>query len=220
MSEPREANFTYLLIGLMITLLAGPVSLEFTNQSPSLIISIAFTGTLVIGIWSLLESKAWFRIGVILAVAEIVISIGHAIRPLPILHYLSLCMAIAFCALSLVFALRHMFSGNRIDGNRIIGAICVYLLLGVLLALLNMFVYELIPDSFSGITGNVNGERGLDIIYYSFVTMTTLGYGDISPVGPLAKALAYFGAVAGQFYIAILVGATVGLYLNQRNVND
>jgi hypothetical protein len=39
-------------------------------------------------------------------------------------------------------------------------------------------------------------------------------------VGPLAKALAYFGAVAGQFYIAILVGATVGLYLKQRNVND
>jgi len=220
MSEQREAKFTYLLLGLMVTLLAGPISLEFTNQSPSLIISLAFTGTLVVGIWTLLESKAWFRVGVILATAEAVISIIHAIRPLPILQFLSMGMAIAFCALSLVFALRHIFSGNRIDGNRIIGAICVYLLLGVLLALLNMFVYELIPDSFSGITGNVDTEQGLDLIYYSFVTMTTLGYGDIAPVGPLARALAYFGAVTGQFYIAILVGMTVGLYLNQRNTGD
>ena len=221
MSHPKEANFTYLLIGLMVTLLAGPVSIEFTDKSPKLIISFAFSATLILGIWSLVDSKTWFRIGLILATVNLAISVVDALRPQPVLQFMNMGLAVAFCALSLLFALRHVFIGKRIDGNRIIGAICVYLLLGVLLALLNMFVYRLVPGSFHGIAESLNdAERGLDLIYYSFVTMTTLGYGDITPVGPLARALAYLGAVAGQFYIAILVGMAVGLYLGQRQQQD
>jgi hypothetical protein len=220
MSEPKEANFAYLLLGLMMILLAGPISLEFTNQSPSLIISIAFTATLVIGVWSLVDSKTWFRIGIILAASELVISVANAVRPALVFQLLSRGIAVAFCALSLWFVLRHIFRENRIDANRIIGAVCAYLLLGILLAILNMFVYQLVPDSFLGIPDSLEDERSLDLIYYSFVTMTTLGYGDIAPVGPLARALAYFGAIAGQFYLAILVGMAVGQFLRQKTVGD
>jgi voltage-gated potassium channel len=220
MTATKEANFTFLLLGLMATLLAGPILLEFTDQAPSLIISIGFTLTLVIGVWSLIDSKTWFRFGLLLATSELVLTIINALRPESTLHYLTMGIAIAFCSLSLWFALHHIFAGHRIDGNRIIGAVCAYLLLGILLSILNMFVYELLPGSFQGMPDAVDTERGLDIIYYSFVTMTTLGYGDISPTGPLAKALAYFGAISGQFYIAILVGMAVGQFLNQRNARE
>jgi hypothetical protein len=204
----------------MVTLLAGPISLEFTNQSPTLIISMAFTGTLIIGVWSLVDSKTWFRIGIVLAASELGISVANAIQPKPAFVYINMIIAIAFCALSLWFVLRHIFRENRIDANRIIGAICAYLLLGVLLAILNMLVYQLVPGSFHGIPDSLKAERSLDLIYYSFVTMTTLGYGDIAPTGPLARALAYFGAIAGQFYIAILVGMAVGQFLRQKTVGD
>ena len=220
MRAQKDANFTYLLIGLMMTLLAGPIILEFTNQPPQMIISFAFTATLVFGIWSLTESKKWFRFGVGLAVADVVVTVIDAIDPSKALQLMSMVIGIVFCSFSLVFALRHVFFGHRIDGNRIIGAVCVYLLLGVALALLNIMIYRLVPDSFNGLTGGVDTEEGLDLIYYSFVTMTTLGYGDIAPVGPLAKALSYFGAIAGQFYIAILVGMAVGQFLSQKNAGD
>jgi voltage-gated potassium channel len=220
MSQPKEGNFLFLLIGLMTTLLVGPISVEFIDQSPGLIVSFAFTATLVFGIWSLVESKKWFRIGVLLALADVIVTVADAFWPQPGLQLASMVIGVIFCSFSVVFALGHVFKGNRIDGNRIIGAVCVYLLLGVTLALLNIMVYQLVPDSFNGLAETAEAEQGLDLIYYSFVTMTTLGYGDIAPAGPLAKALAYFGAITGQFYIAILVGMAVGQYLGQRRASD
>ena len=53
-------------------------------------------------------------------------------------------------------------------------------------------------------------------LYFSFVTMTTLGYGDIAPVSAIARVLAYMQAVFGQFYIAILVAGLVGAYISRR----
>jgi len=216
MSNARQANFAYLLIGLLVALLAGPVIHEFTDQSARLIIQIAFSVTLIVGIWSFIDSRAWFRIGLILAVFEFVFTVLDALRPSPLLELFTLATAAAFCALSVVFALRIILRGDRMDANRMAGAICVYLLLGIMLGILNMFVYRLIPGSFTGLPIGADSEQGMNLIYYTFVTMTTLGYGDISPVGPLARALAYIGAIAGQFYIAILVGMMVGLYLSQN----
>ena len=54
-------------------------------------------------------------------------------------------------------------------------------------------------------------------LYFSFVTMTSLGYGDISPVSAIARALAYLEAVSGQFYIAILVAGLVGAHMSRRD---
>ena len=139
---------------------------------------------------------------------------------MPLMELFNLSIALAFCAMSLAFALIHVFVGRRMDGNRMIGAVCVYLLLGVVFGLINVFVYRLVPDSFSGISAAADQMKVLDLLYYTFVTMTTLGYGDIAPVGPLARAVAYLTAIAGQFYIAILVGMVVGLYLSQQDMSD
>jgi voltage-gated potassium channel len=220
MKITKPANFSYLLIGLLITLLAGPVFNEFSERGAGLLIQIGFSGTLIVGIWSLIESRAWFITGVVLAVTELAITVITAIRPMPLMELFSLSIALAFCAMSLAFALSHVFVGRRMDGNRMIGAVCVYLLLGIVFGLINVFVYRLVPDSFSGISAAADQMKVLDLLYYTFVTMTTLGYGDITPVGPLARAVAYLTAIAGQFYIAILVGMVVGLYLSQQDMSD
>lgn len=216
MNDTRQANFAYLLAGLLVTLLAGPVINELTDQSAGLIVQIAFSLTLIVGIWSLIESRAWFRIGVILAVSEFFVTATNAFWPLEFLDWSSLIIALAFCGLSLAFAFQSIMRGTQMDANRMIGAICVYLLLGITIGILNIVVDRLIPESFTGLTGSGSTEEDMNLIYYTFVTMTTLGYGDISPVGPLARALAYMAAIAGQFYIAILVGMMVGLYLSQQ----
>ena len=216
----REANFVYLLIGLLVALIAGPIFLELTSHTRGFITSLAFSATLIIGIWSLTDSRKLFVIGMGLVIMDIILSVIGLLRPSLIIDTLSLLNALAFCSMSLVIALRYVLFGRSMDLNRMIGAICVYLLLGISISILNMMVFRFIPGSFNGLTGSATEAAGIDLIYYSFVTMTTLGYGDITPAGPLARFLAYLAAVTGQFYIALLVGTLVGMYLSQRKNDD
>ena len=215
MQAKRTANFSYLLGGLLCILVAGPVVHEFTDQPMTLITQLAFTGTLIISIWSLIDSRRWFIAGIVLAGTDIVVTAIAIRTELPFAENLTLIIGLAFCSMSLVFTMHHVLIGRNVDLNRIIGAVCVYLLLGVTLALLNMLVFRFVPDSFRGLSAPADGTQGLDLLYYSFVTMSTLGYGDITPTGPLARVLAYLAAILGQFYIAILIGMLVGLYLSQ-----
>jgi uncharacterized membrane protein len=72
------------------------------------------------------------------------------------------------------------------------------------------------PNSLSGIDLSDSKQWDSGWLYFSFVTMTTLGYGDISPVSAVARTLAYMQAVFGQFYIAILVAGLVSAYISRR----
>lgn len=220
MKTKRTPNFLYLLGGLLVVLVAGPIVYEFTNQPMPLISQIAFTTTLLIGLWSLMEERKWFVAGIVLVVADILMTAAYLITGTMLTETLTILIDISFCALSLVFALEHVLLGGGMDINRIFGAICVYLLLGLLLGLTNMLIYRFVPGSFNGIDASGAAMDGFTMIYYTFVTMTTLGYGDISPEGPLARAVAYLAAIAGQFYIAILVAMLVSQYITELNKKD
>jgi len=215
MPAAREANFIYLLIGLLAILVAGPIVYEATNQPMPLIAQTAFSATLIIGIWTLVENRTWFIAGIVLAASDLVVTVIHLLTGSLLAETITILLEMSFCALSLVFALKYVLFGKRMDLNRIVGAICVYLLLGVLLALGNMLVYRFVPGSFNGIDASETSLEGFTLIYYSFVTMTTLGYGDITPDGALARVLAYLAAIAGQFYIAVLVAMVVGQFLSE-----
>jgi voltage-gated potassium channel len=215
----KEANFLYLLIGLLSILIGAPIFVEFAAQPPALIIEIGFSVTLMFGIWSMIDSKKWFLAGLTMALAEPVITLIAYFMPAPFWDHLALLIAMAFCLLSLVFAVGALFRTLRMSLNDVCGAICIYLLLGILIAILNVFIYRLVPNSFKGLTPDGDPNQGLDLIYYSFVTMSTLGYGDIVPTGPIARAVAYLGAVTGQFYIAILVALVIGIFLTQQRAD-
>ena len=97
---------------------------------------------------------------------------------------------------------------------------CGYLLLGIIWSLLYSAVETALPGSFSapapGIDNIVAGraDRGA-LSYYSFITLATVGYGDVAPITPLARTLAWMEAIAGQFYLAILVAGLVGFKVTQ-----
>ena len=220
MGLQRQANFSYLLIGLLIVLIVGPIFHDFTDQSIGIITQISFSGTLIVGIWSLMDSRKWFVAGMILVAVEFTSTIVSLYQPSLAATTIGLVTALAFCILSLIIALRYVLFDRNMDLNRLIGGICVYLLLGVAIGIMNMLVYRFIPNSFSGLPDMTADTNSIDLLYYSFVTMTTLGYGDITPIGSVARVLSYLAAISGQFYIAILVGTLVGMYLSQRIVED
>ena len=76
-----------------------------------------------------------------------------------------------------------------------------------------------IPDSFNGLSSTNIGTQLPELVYYSFVTITTLGYGDLTPVKPLARTVAFLEGFVGQFYVAVLVAWLVGMYLSSKDQN-
>jgi hypothetical protein len=130
---------------------------------------------------------------------------------LDILDYLSTIISVVmFC----IVILAQVLKKGPITFRRIQGAIAVYLLLGLAWA----HAYELIeflnPGAFSGAVTNLG--RFSSWTYFSFVTLATLGYGDIAPVHPIARSLATAEAITGQLYLAILIARLVSQELIHR----
>lgn len=113
--------------------------------------------------------------------------------------------------------LQHVFRDGPITADRVRGAILAYLLLGLVWA----FAYELVELTYPGAV-LMGGQTLKDANpthtfgYFSFVTLTTLGYGDIVPVHPIARSLAVAEALIGQLYPAILIGRLVSLQISSR----
>lgn len=106
----------------------------------------------------------------------------------------------------------------------ILGAFCGYLLLGLIATFSNLALLTYMPEAIEGI-GNYNDyimnqhqdDIFVDVMYYSFVTMTSIGYGDYLPVVSDAKMLSVFIGISGQFYMAIIVALIIGKYLNRTS---
>jgi hypothetical protein len=130
---------------------------------------------------------------------------------------LSLTSYIIFLLLTISLAIRQVVSSGPINANRVIGAICIYLLLGLIWALFYVLLNMAIPGSFSVQIGGSPFQQMHHFMYYSFVTLTTLGYGDILPIRETARALSTIETIFGQFYIAILVGGVVATFITRKD---
>ena len=120
---------------------------------------------------------------------------------------------IAGLALSVVVA-RAVFRPGRITYHRIVGAVLLYLIIGLTFVALYGFVALAAPEAFTNLPA-LHGDFAVsaDLIYFSFVTLTTTGYGDIAPLHPFARSLANVEAIIGQIYPATLLARLVTLEL-------
>jgi voltage-gated potassium channel Kch len=119
-----------------------------------------------------------------------------------------------------VSILANVLRAGKITADKIYGAICVYLLVGYAWAFAYAIIEELQPGSFSGpvTTDPVDYiTRVTQMRYFSFITLTTVGYGDIVPQSPVARTFATLEAVIGQIYLAVLVARLVGLHIVHAN---
>jgi hypothetical protein len=107
-----------------------------------------------------------------------------------------------------------VFRSRRITLDGIFAAFVAYLLLAFAFGLVYNFMIFRSPESFKG-SLNPNNQLG-DVIYFSLVTIATLGYGDIVPATNAARTVATIEAVIGQFYVAVIVAVLVGLFISQQ----
>jgi hypothetical protein len=112
---------------------------------------------------------------------------------------------------TIFFLMRYVFDRGVMTSDRLSGAAAAFLLMGVMWAFIFTIIMRGDPDAFSA--GGVRRPMPfMDMMYFSFITITTLGYGDILPVSRAARTAALLEAIIGQLFIAILIAKLVGVY--------
>jgi Ion channel len=108
---------------------------------------------------------------------------------------------------------RSIFAPGRVTYHRVVGAVLLYLTVAIIFAALFTFLGTLDPRAFAGLSVEDSPKLATRLIYFSFTTLTTTGYGDVAPVHPLARSLCNLEAIFGQLYPATLVARLVTLQL-------
>ena len=212
-----RGNFAYLLISLLGFLLLTAILAQYPAIGGDQVLMFLIEATLIVGVWSLVRQRFWFMAGVVLIAIGAMNIILDAIFNHSWAPYINLIVALLFYLFTTVIAFRSLLTGNRINLNMIMGSICVYILVGISWSIFYFFVSVIHPGAFNGVTVIGAKQQFYDLLYYSFVTLSTLGYGDITPVTPIARTLAYIEALFGQFYIAILVASFVGMHISRSS---
>jgi len=202
--------FYWLLLWLMLALVVAP---QFESVLGGAIERFCLTCVLVVAVVANRHRKAVFLAGLAVAVLAVLLlwsSMFIESDPLSIGHYSVL---IAFCAFNagaiLVAVLRDHIANQR----SIAGIFCVYLLLGLTWACAYSAIEYIERDPFTIANRRTLETEALDrpltsfsqFVYFSFVTMSTLGYGDITPRTELAETATWLQSVVGQFFLAVLV---------------
>lgn len=119
-----------------------------------------------------------------------------------------------FLGMSILALLSGILGRHEITRDTIRGSLSVYLLLGIFFALLYRIVYILEPTEFAD---SIAPGMFPEFLYFSFTTLTTLGYGDISPVGSISRSLTTLEAITGPVFLTVLVSRLVGHYVSRSN---
>ena len=129
--------------------------------------------------------------------------------------YLELVNRILFVLFFIMVAINLLVGivrSKEVDTDVIFSAVAVYVLFGFCGAILAAVIMFFVPTAFS--LNSTYSSQFHQFLYYSFVTITTTGYGDILPITPLARTLAIFLALFGQLYLTVIIGILIGKYLS------
>ena len=165
-----------------------------------------------------------FRAGFILATLALTTAWLSQEFTYPVLVIADFLLTGVFLGFTLALILSAILAEERVSLDTILGGICIYLLLGVMWVSLYSALEYMKPGSFllQGVPlsdladATAEIHRFPELLYFSFVTLTTLGFGDIVPANPVARALTIGEAITGQVYLGVFVASLVGLHLAER----
>ena len=209
----HENRFLIMLLALFGAMLFGPLLGYFI--SIRFLIRIFFSFIFLSGIFAVSQKKHQPIIATLLAVPALILMWASYFVDIGGFEHLKNLCSMLFMFHMITLFLGHIFSQEKITREVIFGALVVYLLMGLMWTYGYSLLGHLQPGSFShpGTLAELDFES---FNYFSFVTMTTLGYGDISPASPPARAMAMTQAITGQVYLAVLLARLVGINIAQQ----
>lgn len=223
--------FTLLLISMVLLFYGIPLLGQ--THGGSLILELFFWFVILSGVHAVAYDRPVHRATAWLAATYIATSILHLF--VKNFYYLLFLIGIETVLLSLTaFAIIvHIMRKEEVTGDHIAGAVCGYLLIGIIFALIYTVLELVHPGSFSFANKELatwtlqpaadKGDRTelfQSLMYFSYVTMASVGYGDITPTSHLARNIACTQTIMGQFYMAVLVARLVGLHIGHSRTKN
>jgi hypothetical protein len=210
----QKNNFVYLFFSLLIFLFSSAIMSEFPGTVGQDIFSFVTVLMLILSIKSLKTEKTWIWAVYIMVVSFVILTALGKMFDHQMNVYLTLFILLIFFIGSFSTAAKQVLFVGDIDGNKIIGSLSLYILLGLVWAVIYLLLLVMDPTAFSGIETATWQQSFSRVAYYSFVTLTTLGYGDILPTNHIAEFFVYLEAIIGVFYMAIIVSSLISLRLS------
>jgi hypothetical protein len=195
----HEGQYRPLLISLVVLFLLYPVMVE-TGWLRGF--RLVFLGVLFFGAYSVKRRRKLLIAAVVLGIPAAAGQILTFSLPARQYAFIAGLLTLGFLIFTCLVILRSVFEGGKVTTDKLYAAVCVYLLIGLIWAIFYALAALVAPASFNS------------LIYYSFVTLTTLGYGDITPATSMTQTLAWMEAATGQLFVAILIARLVGLHIS------
>jgi len=206
-------RYAILFYSLLLTLVGNPLLITLGLEADALQVFLALNLlTAVLGV-----PRGRWR-GILLLLAAGIVALGSPGRQAGgALFEVALAGGSVIALLAAGSAVRFANQATEIDAEHLYAALSAYLLAGAVFGVLHWSVELAWPGSYANITEHPGGGAPLgSALYFSFVTLATLGYGDIVPKLPLARGLTVIEAVGGQLYLAVLIARLVGAHLHAR----
>ncbi len=207
-----DESLTAFLLLLFIAIFLGPF---VDSLQVRLLTSLLFSLVMIAGVVSMSQHAAIrFAAGMVACIAITLRWLKH-VMPTPTIMKLGTIAVLIFMIILTGVTLAKVFSKGRVTSHKIMGAIAVYLLFGLTWSLLYGLLDQLLPNAFSlpPIGDNFIPERQETLTYFSFVTLTTMGYGDIIPTHAITRMFVVVEGLCGQLYPATLLARLVSLEL-------
>jgi len=210
------------LIILLLFLVAYPY---FHQRFPEqiAIVELFFALLMIAGLSLLVHRKSLLVFAAILAIIVLIGILVSGYMQSRLLVSITILIELIFFSVIFVSILYYVYTQKVVTLNKIFAAVTSYLVLGILFALLYTLVATISPNAFqSTVSASMKGLKYfphpsffIEALYFSFVTLSTLGYGDWVPIlGPI-KMVSSLEAIAGQLFIAILIARLVGIHISQ-----
>ena len=200
----------YLLASIFLVFFIGPVAFDYGLLS-IVNLEILFLLILIFSIFLHQHDTKLFKVTVA-SLIIILINILFFDNNQSISQYF---LKILIVSIAIVELFREIFKTKIIDSHIIGSAVSIYVLIGIFWYLLFMFLLMVDPDSFD--IRNFNPEMvSIDMIYFSFTTLTTLGYGDITPLSYTAKMWSITEAMMGVMFLAVMISRVVSLFGSKK----
>ena len=211
MLNPFGKRFLFPLISILLYFVVRPFLEEYIGIG--ILLDIFFSFILFSGAYAVGQRKYVLVIAVLIGLPAFVTLWSREFLKSPALISASNGLMILFFAYMTVIILSFLFTQDEVTADTIMGAVCVYFFLGLMWGFVFSLLENLQPGSFRFGVGQPTDVG--NFTYYSFVTQTTLGYGDITPVSTPARSLSLLEAIIGQLYLAVLIARLVGIHISQ-----
>jgi hypothetical protein len=209
-----QDRFLFLIVFIVALIVLGPFMEGFIGLR--LFMEVFFSIIFIATIYAASQKKHHIIIAAILIIPALFavwtpdIPVNNALLTI---GYICGLIVFAFAVISILI---FIFSEETVTRQTISAAVVVYLLLAVMWTFIYRLLENLYPGSFAVAHDKLMGAENI-YLYFSLVTITTLGYGDITPTGSQAVSLAVLEAITGQIYLVVVVAWFVGLYLSRKS---